>query len=89
VSVMGRNVQAYVDDMVVTSVEERQDQEDLAELFVTINKYQLKLNPEKCVFGVKVEKFLGFLLTKRGIEANLDKCQAIINMRSPSNVKEV
>ena len=88
-SVMGRNVQAYVDDMVVTSVEERQDQEDLAELFVTINKYQLKLNPEKCVFGVKVEKFLGFLLTKRGIEANLDKCQAIINMRSPSNVKEV
>jgi len=86
---MGRNVQAYVDDMVVTSVEERQDQEDLAELFVTINKYQLKLNPEKCVFGVKVEKFLGFLLTKRGIEANLDKCQAIINMRSPSNVKEV
>ena len=58
---------AYVDDMVVTSVEEKRHQEDLKELFVTINKYRLKLNPEKCVFGVKAGKFLGFLLTKRGI----------------------
>ena len=89
VSMLGRNVHAYVDVMVVTSVEEKKHQEDLKELFVTINKYRLKLNPEKCVFGVKVGKFLGFLLTERGIEANPDKCAAIINMRSPSNVKEV
>jgi len=86
---LGRNVHAYVDDMVVTSVEEKKHKEDLEELFVTISKYRLKLNPEKCVFGVKAGKFLGFLLTERGIEANPDKCAAIINMRSPSNVKEV
>ncbi|XP_027910365.1 uncharacterized protein LOC114169424 [Vigna unguiculata] len=88
-SMLGRNVHAYVDDMVVNSVEEKKHQGDLEELFVTINKYRLKLNPEKCVFGVKAGKFLGFLLTERGIEANPDKCAAIINMRSPSNVKEV
>jgi len=82
-------VHAYVDDMVVTSVEEKRHQGDLEELFVTINKYRLKLNPEKCVFRVKAGKFLGFLLTERGIEANPDKCAAIINMRSPSNVKKV
>ena len=54
-----------------------------------ISKYRLKLNPEKCVFGVKAGKFLGFLLTERGIEANPDKCAAIIAMRSPTSVKEV
>ncbi|RDX88902.1 Retrovirus-related Pol polyprotein from transposon opus, partial [Mucuna pruriens] len=49
----------------------------------------LRLNPEKCSFGVKAGKFLGFMLTERGIKANPDKCQAIINMRSPQNLKEV
>ena len=53
------------------------------------SKYRLKLNPEKCVFGVEAGKFLGFMLTKRGIEANPDKCAAIIAMRSPTSVKEV
>ena len=62
---------------------------DLEELFVTISKYRLKLNPEKCVFGVEAGKFLGFMLTERGIEANPDKCAAIIAMRSPTPVKEV
>jgi len=77
---MGRNVQANVDNMVVTSTEEMRHRDDLAELFTTINKYHLKLNPEKCVFGVKTGKFLGFLLTQRGTEANPNKCEAIINM---------
>ena len=61
------NVQAYVDDMVVTSQQREQHVADLEELFTTIAKYQLKLNSEKCVFGVEAGKFLGFLLTKRGI----------------------
>jgi len=47
------------------------------------------LNPEKCVFGVRGGKFLGFMLTNRGIEANPDKCEAIMKMRSPANLKEV
>jgi len=49
----------------------------------------MKLNPEKCTFGVERGKFLGFMLTYRGIEANPDKCQAIPGMRSLKNIKEV
>jgi len=86
---LGRNVQAYLDDMVVTSHERGQHAADLEELFATISKYRLKLNPEKCVFGVEAGKFLGFMLTERGIEAKPDKCAAIIAMRSPTSVKEV
>jgi len=88
-TMLGRNVQAYVDDMVVTLEREDQHVADLEELFTTITKYNLKLNHDKCVFGVEARKFLGFLLTERGIEANLDKCTTIIKMRSPANVKEV
>ena len=62
---------------------------DLEELFTTIAKYRLKLNPEKCMFGVEAGKFLGFLLTERGIEANPEKCAAILAMRSPISMKEV
>jgi len=86
---IGRNVQTYVDDMVVTSQMKNQHVADLEELFTTIAKYRLKLNPEKCVFGVEASKFLGFLLTERGIEVNPEKCAAIIVMRSPISVKEV
>jgi len=74
---------------VVASQDRAQHMADLEELFVTISKYCLKLNPEKCVFGVEAGKLLGFMLTERGIEANPDKCAAIIAMRSPTSVKEV
>jgi len=84
---IGRNVQAYVDDMVVTSQVKDQHVSDLEELFTMIAKYKLKLNPEKCVFGVEAGKFLGFLLTERGMEANPEKCAAIIAMRSLISVK--
>jgi len=86
---LGRNVQAYVDDMVVTSHERGRHIADMEELFATIAKYRLKLNPEKCLFRVEAGKFLGFLLTERGIEANLDKCATILAMKSPASVKEV
>ena len=86
---LGRNVQAYVDDMVVISDERGRHAVDPEELFATISKYHLKLNPEKCVFGVEARKFLGFMLTERGIEANPNKCAAIIAMRNPTSVKEV
>jgi len=86
---LGRNVQAYMDDMVVTSQERGQHAADLEELFATIAKYRLKLNPEKCVFGVEAGKFIGFALIERGIEANPEKCAAILAMRSTTSVKEV
>jgi len=86
---LGRNVQAYVDDMVVTSKRKDQHIADLEELFTTIAKYNLKLNPDKCVFGVEAGKFIGFLLTERGIKANPNKCTTIIGMSSSTNVREV
>jgi len=86
---LGRNVHAYVDDMVVTSQRKKQHVADLEELFTVIAKYRLKLNPKICVFGVEADKFLGFLLTECGIEANPEKCAAIIAMRSLILVKEV
>ena len=54
-----------------------------------LRRYNIKLNPSKCAFGVSSGKFLGFMVSQRGIEANLDKIQAILNMEPPRNVKEV
>jgi len=86
---LGWNVQAYVDDMVVTSVKVDDHITILEELFATVGVHNLKLNPEKCVFGVRAEKFLDFLLSERGVEANPEKCSLIMEMRSPKNIKEV
>lgn len=82
-------MEAYIDDMIVKSKEEKDHLDDLRETFLTLRKFKLKLNPQKCVFGVVAGKFLGFLVDQRGIEANPDKIQAIMNMSSPSKVKEV
>jgi len=49
----------------------------------------MRLNPTKCVFIVEGGKFLGFMLTHRAIEANPDKCSTILNMQSPTTLKEV
>ncbi|XP_072058029.1 uncharacterized protein [Arachis hypogaea] len=62
---------------------------DLTEIFGQIRQYNMRLKPEKCAFAVQGGKFLGFLLTRRGIEANPDKCRAVLDMASPKTVKEV
>ena len=49
----------------------------------------MKLNPSKCAFGVSAEKFLGFIVNNQGIEANLDKIKVVLDMPSPSGIKEV
>ena len=86
---IGKCMEVYVDDMVVMSDSLEQHVKDLEEVLAAVRKYDMRLNPEKCVFGVAGGKFLGFMLTHRGIEANPDKCQAVVNMRSPSNIKEI
>ncbi|XP_056688783.1 uncharacterized protein [Spinacia oleracea] len=63
--------------------------DDLRETFETVRTYQMRLNPKKCIFGVSSGKFLGFLIDERGIEANPDKVQAVIDMTSPRTVKDV
>ena len=84
-----RNVQVYVDDMLVKSRKEEDHLEDLRETFGTLRSYNMKLNPGNCAFGVTAGKFLGFMVSQRGIEANPDKIRAIIEMAPPRNVKEV
>nr|KYP56513.1 Retrovirus-related Pol polyprotein from transposon 17.6 [Cajanus cajan] len=86
---IGRNLEVYVDDMVVKTRSPDNHVRDLEEIFKQIRKYNMRLNPKKCVFGVHGGKLLGFMITCRGIEANPDKCQVLISMRSPKNHKEV
>ena len=70
---IGRNVEVYVDDMLVKSRKEEDHLGDLKETFGTLRSYNKKLNPGKCAFGVTAGKFLGFMVSQRGIEANSDK----------------
>ncbi|RDX68187.1 Retrovirus-related Pol polyprotein from transposon 17.6, partial [Mucuna pruriens] len=86
---IGADVEVHVDNMVVKSTSIADHYKALGRVFQILRKHQLKMNPENCSFGVQVGKFLGFMLTERGIEANPEKCQAIINMRNPKTVKEV
>ena len=86
---IGTNMEMYVDDMLVKSKEKSAHLDDLREMFTTFRQYQMKLNPSKCAFGVALGKFLGFMVSQRGIEANLEKVRAILDMTSPKTVKEV
>jgi len=87
--IMGKCIEVYVDDMVVKSPSHHQHAQDLSAVFSALQQYKICLNPEKCVLSVDRGKFLGFMLTQHDIEANPEKCNAIIEMRSPNNVNEV
>ena len=63
--------------------------DDLQETFDMLKLYKMKLNPSKCAFEVSSRKVLGFMVSQRGIEANPNKIQAILNMEPLKNVKEV
>ena len=86
---IGRNAQVYVDNMLVTRRREEDHLEDLRETFDTLRSYNIKLNLGKCTFRVTAGKFLRFMVSQRGIEANPDKIWAIMEMARPRNVKEV
>ena len=86
---IGWNMEIYVDDMLVKSKEELTHLDDLRETFATLRQYQMKLNLSKCAFGIALGKFLGFMLSQKGIEANPEKVRAILDMTSPRTVKEV
>ena len=76
---IGRNMEIYVDDMIVKSVKAPTHTADLRETFDCIRKNQIRLNPTKCSFGLGGGKFLGYLLTQRGIEADPSQITAIRN----------
>ena len=86
---IGRNVEVYVDDMLVKSQRDDNHFGDLRETFETLHSYNMKLNPGKYAFGVMAGKFLGFMVSQRGIETNPDKIWAIVEMAPLKNVKKV
>ena len=84
---IGRNVQVYVDDMLLKSRREDDHLDGLKETFDTLRSYNMKLNPSKCAFGVIIGKFLWFMVSQRGIKVKPDKIQAIMEMTPPRNIK--
>jgi hypothetical protein len=88
-SQIGKNVEAYVDDVVIKTTKEDKLITDLTETFANLRAFQWKLNPTKCVFGVPSGLLLGFMVGHRGTEANPAKVDAICKMAKPSNKKYV
>jgi hypothetical protein len=86
---MGRNLEVYVDDLVIKSRTEEDVIRDVEETFQTLRAVNMKLNPSKCIFGAEGGKFLGHLITTRCIKACPEKVEAIKKLRSPSTLKEV
>ncbi|KAK4391048.1 Retrovirus-related Pol polyprotein from transposon [Sesamum angolense] len=85
---IGKNVEVYVDDMLVKSKEARNHVADLEETFVVLRKYRLKLNHGKCAFGVRGGRFLDFMITQMGIETNLLKNKkAILDIDTSRNAQ--
>ena len=86
---IGHTIEVYIDDMVVKSKQEAQHVEDLKGVFEVLQQHKMHLNAEKCAFGVGAGKFLGYLITNRGIEANPDQIEAVNRLKPSSNPKEV
>jgi hypothetical protein len=86
---LNKNVEAYVDDVVVKTRNSNTFIADLKETFASLQEYQWKLNPNKFIFGVPYGKLLGFIISHRGIEANPKKISAITNMKGPTCIKDV
>ena len=82
-------MEVYIDDMLVKSTTADLHISHLSEAFQILRNYNMKLNPTKCAFGVSAGKFLGFIVNHRGIEANPDKIKVVLDMPSPSGIKEV
>ncbi|XP_031101915.1 uncharacterized protein LOC116005818 [Ipomoea triloba] len=86
---IGKTMEAYIDDMLVKSKDMHDHASDLRRSLEIMRRNQLRLNPAKCTFAVQTGKFLGFMMTRRGIEPNPAKVKPIMDMRPPATVREV
>ena len=86
---LGKTIEVYIDDMLVKSKKRPNHVEHLQETFELLRAYSMKLNPSKCAFGVSTSRFLGFIVTQRGIEANPAQLKAILESPTPASRKEV
>ena len=88
-SLLGKNIEIYIDDMVVKSKMVSEHLGDLRIIFETLRNYKLRLNASKCSFGIGSSKFLGYMVIHKGIEVNPDQITAINNLPALRNPKEV
>ena len=86
---LGKNIEVYIDDMVVKSKVESEHINDLGNIFEILRKHKLRLNAAECYFGIGSGKFLGDMVTHHGIEVDLDQIRAINDMQPLRNPKEV
>ncbi|XP_072076708.1 uncharacterized protein [Arachis hypogaea] len=86
---IGKTVEVYVDDILAKTTRPDDLLSDLGGVFASLRQHSMRLNPLKCAFAMEAEKFLGFMITQRGVEANPEKCQAILQMKSPGCIKDV
>lgn len=87
--IMHKEIEVYVDDMIAKSKIEYDHLDHMRKLFSRLRKFQLRLNPAKCTIGVRSVKLLGFIVSQKGIEVDLDKVVAIHDMSTPRTKKEV
>ena len=78
---LGKNIEIYIDDIVVKSKMVTEHLEDLGDIFDILRRHKLRLNASKCSFGMGSGKFLGYMVTYRGIEVNLDQIKAINDLK--------
>jgi hypothetical protein len=88
-SQIGKNVKAYIDDIVVKSEKRGDLLDDLKGTFDNLRKSKMMLNPKKCVFGVSSGNLLGYMVSSRGIDANPKKVEAIKNLQPPGTRKKI
>ena len=86
---LGKNIEIYIDDMVVKSKLESEHVNDLRNIFEILRRQKLRLNASKCSFGVRSGKFLGYMVTHHGIKINPNQIRAINNLQPLQNPKEV
>jgi hypothetical protein len=86
---IGRNVKAYIDDIVVKSKKQGDLLDDLKKTFDNLRKYKMMLNHKKCMFGVSLGKLLGYMVSSQGIVANPNKVEAIEQLQPPRTKKEI
>ena len=86
---LGKSIKVYIDDMVVKSKVVSKHVGDLRNIFEILKKHKLRLNASKCSFGVRSDKFLGYMVSHQGIEVNPNQIKAIKSLQPPQNPKEV
>nr|GEX36808.1 reverse transcriptase domain-containing protein [Tanacetum cinerariifolium] len=86
---IGQNLEIYMDDLVIKSHTEIELLRDIEEIFRTLRKINMNLNPKKCMFGVAEGMFLGYMINPEGIKPCPDKTEAVLQLPSPRTIKEV